>query len=97
MGAAEVRVQGAKAREGALKALRGFLEPFRNVLNPLLVGLVDAEYEEKCVYSTPTVVWTVILGFLQHLRSRNAMDAERETKEYSMSVFDLSEIGRAHV
>ena len=77
--------------EEALKALRGFLEPFRNVLNPLLVGLVDAEYEEKCVYSTLTVVWTVILGFLQHLRSRNAMDAERETKEYSMSVFDLSE------
>lgn len=64
--------------EEALKALRGFLEPFRNVLNPLLVGLVDAEYEEKCVYSTLTVVWTVILGFLQHLRSRNAMDAERE-------------------
>ena len=77
--------------EEALKALRGFLEPFRNVLNPLLVGLVDAEYEEKCVYSTLTVVWTVILGFLQHLRSRNAMDAERETKGYSMSVFDLSE------
>lgn len=77
--------------EEALKALRGFLEPFRNVLNPLLVGLVDAEYEEKCVYSTPTVVWTVILGFLQHLRSRNAMDAERETKGYSTSVFGLSE------
>ena len=76
--------------EEALKALRGFLEPFRNVLNPLLVGLVDAKYEEKCVYSTPTVVWTVVLGFLQHLRSRNAMDAERETKAYSQSVFELS-------
>ena len=76
--------------EEALKALRGFLEPFRNVLNPLLVGLVDAGYEEKCAYSTLTVVWTVILGFLQHLHSRNAMDAERETEEYSKSVFWLS-------
>ena len=76
--------------EEVLKALRGFLEPFRNVLNPLLVGLVEAEYEERCVYSTVTVIWTVILGFLQHLRSRNAMDAEREAEEYSKSVFDLS-------
>ena len=76
--------------EEALRALRSFLEPFRNVLNPFLVGLVDAECEEKCVYSTSTVVWTVILGFLQHLHSRNAMDAERETDEYSKSVFELS-------
>ena len=95
MGRHEFEFRGRRPAKGldyeeALRALRSFLEPFRNVLNPFLVGLVDAECEEKCVYSTSTVVWTVILGFLQHLHSRNAMDAERETGEYSKSVFELS-------
>ena len=47
----------------ALKAFRGFIEPFRHVLNPLLVGLVGERVEENCAYSSLTLHWTVILGF----------------------------------
>ncbi len=61
----------------ALKALRGFIEPFRHVLNPLLVGLVGERRDENCSYTSLTLYWTVILGFFQHLRSRHQMDARR--------------------
>ena len=74
----------------ALKALRGFIEPFRQVLNPLLVGLVGERDESRCAYSSLTLYWTVILGFFQHLRSRNQMDMARNARAYSQSVFELS-------
>ena len=74
----------------ALRALRGFIEPFRKVLNPLLVGLVGTRDEASCSYSSLTLYWTVILGFFQHLRSRNQMDATRNARAYSQTVFELS-------
>ena len=74
----------------ALRALRGFIEPFRKVLNPLLVGLVGTRDEANCSYSSLTLYWTVILGFFQHLRSRNQMDATRNARAYSQTVFELS-------
>lgn len=37
------------------------------LLNPLLVGLLPAEDEERFVYSTPTLFWTVAIGFIEHL------------------------------
>lgn len=73
-----------------LKALRGFIEPFKSVLNPLLVGLVGKRNEENCAYSSLTLYWTVILGFFQHLRSRNQMDRMRNTTAYAQSVFECS-------
>lgn len=73
-----------------LKALRGFIEPFKSVLNPLLVGLVGKRDEENCAYSSLTLYWTVILGFFQHLHSRNQMDSMRNTKAYAQSVFECS-------
>lgn len=73
-----------------LRALRGFIEPFRDILNPLLVGLVGTRNEENCAYSSLTLYWTVILGFFQHLRSRNQMDATRNARAYSQTVFELS-------
>ena len=39
----------------ALRALRDFIRPFRALLNPLLVGLLPAEDEERFAYSTPTL------------------------------------------
>ena len=48
----------------ALRALRDFIRPFREVLNPLLVGLLPEEDEARCVYSTITLFWTVVLGFI---------------------------------
>ena len=74
-----------------LKALRGFVEPFKAVLNPLLVGLVGERNEEKCSYSSLTLYWTVILGLFQHLRSRNQMDETRNTRTYAQTVFECSE------
>lgn len=74
-----------------LKALRGFIEPFKSLLNPLLVGLVGKRDEENCAYSSLTLYWTVILGFFQHLHSRNQMDSMRNTKAYAQSVFECSE------
>ena len=74
----------------ALKALRGFVEPFRQVLNPLLVGLVGKRRDEDCAYTGLTLYWTVILGFFQHLRSRNQMDMTRNARAYSKTVFELS-------
>ncbi|MBR0056572.1 MAG: transposase [Kiritimatiellae bacterium] len=38
---------------------------------------VDARDEGRCDYSASTLLWTVILGFVGHCRSRNAMDALR--------------------
>ena len=61
----------------ALRALRDFIRPFRALLNPLLVGLLPAEDEERFVYSTPTLFWTVAIGFIEHLHSRNQMDMAR--------------------
>ena len=37
----------------ALKALRGFIKPFLQVVNPLLVGLVGKRRDEDCRQSTP--------------------------------------------
>ena len=74
-----------------LRALRGFVEPFKDVLNPLLAGLVGSRDEEKCVYSSLTLYWTVILGFFQHLRSRNQMDETRNARAYAQTVFECSE------
>ena len=74
----------------ALRALRDFIRPFREVLNPLLVGLLPAEDEERCVYSTITLFWTVALGFIEHLHSRNQMDMTRNSRAYSQTVFECS-------
>lgn len=74
----------------ALIAFRGFIEPFRQVINPLLVNLVGKRKDENCAYSSLTLYWTVILGFFQHLRSRNQMDMTRNTRAYSETVFELS-------
>ncbi|MBO7721719.1 MAG: hypothetical protein J6T01_04845 [Kiritimatiellae bacterium] len=46
-----------------MKAFRGFIEPIRKVLNPLLVVLVGERRDEVCAYTGLTVYWTVILGF----------------------------------
>lgn len=51
----------------ALRAFRGFIEPFRQILNPLLVNLVGKRKDEACAYSSLTLYWTVILGFFQLL------------------------------
>ena len=74
----------------ALRALRDFIRPFREVLNPLLVGLLPEEDEARCVYSTITLFWTVVLGFIEHLRSRNQMDMVRNSRAYSQTVFECS-------
>ena len=66
------------------------MEPFRQVLNPLLVGLVGKRRDEDCAYTGLTLYWTVILGFFQHLRSRNQMDMTRNARAYSKTVFELS-------
>ena len=66
------------------------MEPFRKVLNPLLAGLVGTRNEANCSYSSLTLYWTVVLGFFQHLRSRNQMDATRNARAYSRTVFELS-------
>ena len=55
----------------ALRALRDFIRPFRDLLNQLLVGLLPDEKEERCVYSTITLFWTVVIGFIEHLHSRS--------------------------
>ena len=60
------------------------------MLNPLLAGLVGKRDERNCAYSSLTLYWTVILGFLQRLRSRNQMDMARNSRAYSQSVFELS-------
>ena len=73
-----------------LRALRGFIEPFKKVLNPLLVGLVGRRDEGNCVYSSLTLYWTVILGLFQHLRSRNQMDETRNTRAYAQTAFECS-------
>ena len=73
-----------------LRAFRGFIEPFRQILNPLLVNLVGKRKDEACAYSSLTLYWTVILGFFQHLRSRNQMDMLRNTRAYSQTVLELS-------
>lgn len=73
-----------------LKALRGFIEPYRQVINPLLVGLTGNRDEENCAYSSLSLYWTVITGFFLRLRSRNQMDMTRNTKAYSASIFELS-------
>lgn len=74
----------------ALRALRDFLRPFRELLNPLLVGLLPKEDEERCVYSTITLFWTVVIGFVEHLHSRNQMDMARNGRAYSQTVFECS-------
>ena len=74
----------------ALRALRDFIRPFREVLNPLLVGLLPEEDEARCVYSTITLFWTVVLGFIEHLHSRNQMDMVRNSRAYSQTVFECS-------
>ena len=74
----------------ALRAFRGFVEPFRNVLNPLLAGLCGKRDEGSCAYSSLSLYWTTILGFFLRLRSRNQMDMTRNTRAYSQTVFELS-------
>ena len=43
------------------------MEPFRNVLNPLLVGLVGERRDEDCAYTGLTLYWTVILHVLMQI------------------------------
>ena len=74
----------------ALRALRDFIRPFRALLNPLLVGLLPAEDEERFVYSTPTLFWTVAIGFIEHLHSRNQMDMARNARPYAETVMAVS-------
>lgn len=74
----------------ALRALRGFVEPFRRVLNPLLAGLVGERRDGDCAYTGLTLHWTVILGFFLHLRSRNQMDMARNARAYAKTVLELS-------
>jgi len=61
---------------GELKAL---LAPARAFLNPIFDGWrrPDAKDAGRCCYSAATLLWTVILGFIEHRRSRNAMDVFR--------------------
>lgn len=46
------------------------------------------------MYSASTLIWTVLLGFLQHCRSRNQMDARRNEGELGANILALS--GQAH-
>lgn len=67
----------------ALRALRDFIRPFRGLLNPLLVGLLPKKKEERCAYSTITLFWTIVIGFVEHLHSRNQMDMARNSRALS--------------
>lgn len=76
---------------GLLRAFRGFVETFRATLNDAFArataGIRD---EEACAYSSLTLCWTVVLGFVQHFRSRNQMDAGRNEGAYAASVLECS-------
>jgi hypothetical protein len=48
-------------------------------LNRMFDALPDRRGRDNCLYTTATVLWMVVLGFLCRQGSRNAMDAARNT------------------
>ena len=63
--------------DAALEGLTAFLALFCKILNPLFDGIRKARDMETCLYAGRTFLWTVIVGHLARLGSRNAMDANR--------------------
>ena len=62
---------------------------------PLLSDLHRERDESRCAYSAATLVWTMLLGFLLHLRTRNRMDARRMEGAYGANILALSGQRRA--
>lgn len=62
----------------------------RAFLLPHLSDLHRERDESRCAYSAGTLVWTMLLGFLLHLRTRNRMDARRMEGGYGANILALS-------
>ena len=76
----------------ALGGLTALLAPVRAFLNPLFAGFrrCDAKDQRRCAYAAGTLLWTVILGFMCHRRSRNAMDAFRNCGGMPSNILGVS-------
>jgi len=71
----------APAPEGASfpAKLRALIQQRFPYLNGVFNAFPDGRDPDDCLYTTATIVWLVILGFLCRKASRNAMDADRNT------------------
>ena len=74
----------------ALGELKAALAPARALFAPLFGAIRRERPERRCAYSAATLLWTVLVGFLLHHRSRNQMDARRNEGRHAESVMALS-------
>ena len=89
------RPKAAPDKREALGELIALLAPVRAFLLPHLSDLHRERDESRCAYSAGTLVWTMLLGFLLHLRTRNRMDARRMEGGYGANILALSGQARA--
>jgi len=59
-------------------------------LNGLFNALPDRRVPEDCLYSSATLMWLAVLGFLCRQGSRNAMDANRNGGQMPANLMALS-------
>ena len=60
-------------------------------LNDLFNALPDRRSRDDCLYTTATILWMVVLGFLCRKGTRNAMDVDRNTGMAPSNLLALSE------
>jgi len=68
-----------------------WLMPILPGINGLFRLALKGRNEEVALYDSPTLPWTVVMGFLGRRTSRNKMDADRNDPAYAANVMMLAQ------
>lgn len=76
--------------EEALRALGSFLWRYTDALRECFRGISRERNEQRCAYTSSTLLWSAVVGLLLHLGSRNQMDMRRNEEHFTRAIFALS-------
>lgn len=74
----------------AVGALQEFLQRYAAELAECFRRVPRERDEERCAFTSATLLWTAVLGLMLHLSSRNLMDMRRNEENFARAVFALS-------